>query len=316
MTKQNKIISGIAGTVVLAAIVFSGSLIVTNDITLTANYTTVTISGSGTALDWLDVDGAGFTAQCIKVQGKYIRVHNFIVEGCKSHAIFITGQNVLIEDNIVRHSVTENGVGKCNNVSSWGSGIKAEKGSQFVVIRNNEVYQNCGEGIASTMSQNVTIENNKVWDNFSVNIYVDNSNDVTVKGNTTSYTGDVNYYRNNDVGKCIMLGAENYSSYGWSNRLSNISILDNSLTSCKGISYWNPTNTTAVNVSISGNVFTNVRAPLVSVGSVPGNVTATPATSTPRLTVTRTAVPTGTPVSTAGEECLFFPIHKQTVCVR
>ena len=88
MRKQNKIISGvIAGAVILAALVLSGN----NDTTLTANVTTLTVSGQGTAADYIDVDGAGFTAQCLRVTGKYIRVHNIIIEGCASHGAQITG---------------------------------------------------------------------------------------------------------------------------------------------------------------------------------------------------------------------------------
>lgn len=276
-----------------------------NDTVITENYNTITISGNGTTMDWIDVDGAGFTAQCIKATGQYIRVHGFIVEGCPSHAIKVTGQNILIENNIVRHNVTENGTNKCGTSNSWGSGIKAEVGSQFVTIYDNDVYQNCGEGIASTMSQNVLIENNRVWDNFSVGIYVDNSNDVVVKGNITRYTGDSNYFRNAEIGKGIMLGAENYSSYGWTSRLNNISILNNILDNCKGITYWNPTNTVPVNILIQNNLFSNVKSPIISIsgGGVVGNITATPTkigtafpSSTP--TITRTPTPTWTKTQT------------------
>ncbi len=290
-------ISVLIATTIVGAI-FSGNKIILADTVLDANYNTLTISGSGSATDPLEVDGNGMIVHCLKITGQYIDAINFVVEGCPSHAIKITGQHVTVENNVVRHSVTENGTTKCGTSSSpAGSAIKAEKGSSYVVIRGNTVYENCNEGIATTMSSNVLIEENLLWDNYSVGIYIDNSNDITVQNNWISYTGNSAYFKNNEVGNCILLGAEDYTYYGWTtNRLTNVTIDGNSLNNCKGISFWNPTRTTPVNVSIRNNIFNNVRIPYVSVSgaTASANMTATPAARTATPTIAGTVTPSRT----------------------
>jgi parallel beta-helix repeat protein len=140
----------------------------------------------------------------------------------------VEGKFVTIENNVVYHSILENGslsngVITCGD-GSWGSGIKAERGSSNVVIRNNTVYETCGEGIAATMSQNVVIEGNTVYDNKQVNIYIDNSSNVQVLNNLSYCTGKVN----NPKG--IALGEEYYS--GWGAQLRDVTIAGNTVEKC------------------------------------------------------------------------------------
>lgn len=208
-----------------------------NDTVLTANIEgTYLIEQSGTRLDPLIVDGNGFTAQCIKVTGNYVMVRNFIVENCKSHAILVLGSSVTVENNTVRHNVTENGKADCyDSDGGWGSGIKAERGSHGVIIRGNKVYENCGEGIASTMSYNVIIENNTVWDNFSVEIYVDNSYNVIVRNNEVFCTGA--YLREGKRPTGIAFAEESYKD--WGTQRHDNSAINNHVDGCDaGIVSW------------------------------------------------------------------------------
>lgn len=287
----------------IIALATLGNLNIVSDTTLTGNYSTVTISGVGSAENYVEVDGGGFTVQCLRLSGKYIKATNFIVTGCSSHGVLITGQNIEFTNSVVKNNVTENGTTKCSGAGGWGSAVKIAQGSQYVKVDGNQVYQNCGEGIASTKTGNFVISNNLSFDNFSLNIYVDNSNDGLVTDNTTYYTGNTAYYRNADVGSCIGLGIETYA--GWTNRLTNITISNNFLSNCKGIGLWNEAGISPSNVSVFGNVFSNVRPPLVKVTGVvgTGNFTATPTrvgtvnpTNTPTITYTPTF--TRTPTTT------------------
>ncbi|MBI5823767.1 MAG: right-handed parallel beta-helix repeat-containing protein [Chloroflexi bacterium] len=208
-----------------------------NDMMLSENVAgTYLIEQSGTKSDPVVIDGNGFTAQCVKVTGSHVTVKNFIVEDCESHAILILGNDVTVENNTVRYSVTENGKVNCDNPDGgWGSGIKAERGSHDVTIRGNKVYENCGEGIASTMSYNVLIEGNTVWDNFSVNIYVDNSYNVTVQNNVVYCSGI--YLRAGKRPTGISFAEESYKD--WGTQRHDNSAISNQVNGCDaGIVSW------------------------------------------------------------------------------
>lgn len=279
----------------IAGAIFSGNKTITVDTVLDANYNTLTISGSGSAADPLEVDGNGKIAKCLRITGQYIEVYNLIVDGCASHGVLVSGQHARIENNVIRHTVTENGSGKCSGAGGWGSAVKIGQGSQDVEVVGNTVYENCGEGIAITKAQRVTVSGNTSYDNFSLNLYIDNSNDISAFGNVTYYTSNTNYYRNTngfpDVGSCIGLGAETYA--GWSNRLTNISITNNKLTNCKGVGFWNESGITPINIVIRDNVFDAVRLPWVKVtGAITSNVTATPGAGTPTPTIAPSKTPT------------------------
>lgn len=239
---------------------------ISTDSVLITDYDTLTITG-GTSTNWVEVDMNGHTARCVKLPGQYVRVFNGTVTGCSGHTVFITGQHIVVEKLTVRNSVTENGTTTCGTTNgNWSSAIKAEKGSADVLIRDNRVYQNCGEGIDTTMAASITIEQNIAYDNFSVNYYVDNSNDIIVRNNYSYYTGNTNYFRNGQVGACLLIGAEDYRSYGWStNRITNILVEGNIMEKCRGISLWNPVATPLVNVVIQNNNFYTINTVLVNV---------------------------------------------------
>ena len=180
------------------------------------------------------------TAQNVTVKG-------FTVTGTISHVIFVQGKFITVENNIVHDAITENGTYPNCGSSRWGSGIKLEKGSSDVIVRGNEVYRVCGEGIASTMSFNVLIENNVIHDNHAVNIYIDNSHNVEVLNNNVYCT------KTTDNPAGIALGEESYS--GWGAQLKDVIISGNDVTNCStGVAaFTSNVGGTLTNVTISNN---------------------------------------------------------------
>lgn len=239
-----------------------------NDVTINAdvigNYE---INKSGSKLNPIIVDGKGAIVECIKVTGNYIIVRNFVVQNCKSHAIWVLGNNVQVENNTVRNSVTENGKGECRNEGHWGSGIKLGLGSHDIKIRGNKVYENCGEGIASTRSFNVLIENNQVWDNFSVGIYVDNSYDVIVSKNLVYCTGI--YLREGRRPNGIVFAEELYE--GWGTQRHDNSAINNLVHDCNtGIGSWESELSTGkeIRLLIEGNQIFNTIKQSISLNTI------------------------------------------------
>ncbi|NWF64722.1 MAG: right-handed parallel beta-helix repeat-containing protein [Chloroflexi bacterium] len=250
-----------------------------------------------------------------------VTVRGFTVAEAESHGIFVEGQSVIVENNIVYHTVLENGslsggVITCYN-TAWGSAIKIGGGSSNVTVRGNTVYENCGEGIAATRASHVLIENNTVYDNKSVNIYIDNSFNIQALGN--------NSYCTTGVPMGIALGEENYA--GWGAQLHDVTVSNNTVNGCytgimvfasdvggtltnvtisgnnvptaqrRGISLDNAAN---LNVLVSNNVHFNsiwVRSPqgVTLSGNTQVSGTSTPA---PTATQTSTPAPTGTVTST------------------
>lgn len=213
--------------------------------TLVISKSGVTVEGNGAVIDTTDTFGirVALTARNVIVRG-------FTVTRANSHAIYVEGQFVTIENNVVYHAVLENGtllngVISCRN-GSWGSAIKVKVGGENVIIRNNEVFDNCGEGIAATRSVNVLIEGNRVYDNHSVNIYVDNSINTQVLNNHS-------FCKNRDTSP-IAVGEEYYD--GWGAQLRDVVIKNNRIEGCQRaiIVYGSGVGGTLTNALIDNNI--------------------------------------------------------------
>ena len=238
---KKQILTGVIVTAIAAASVYVGMTVTqTPDLIIAAQ--DVVITQSGTPTDYFDVTCSG-AVRSVRVRGSYVRLHDCEVTGSVTHAIRIGTyptatdvHHVIVENVTVHNAVTENGIyPACGTMGGggWGSGIKAEKGSHDIIIRNNNVYDNCGEGIAATMAWDVKIENNRVVDNFSVNIYVDNAYRVTVDSNQIACTGEV--LRNGKRPLAIAIGEENYA--GWGQQLNDIRVTGNTGIDChEGVS--------------------------------------------------------------------------------
>lgn len=312
---SKKRIAGIGATlaVVLALIIGSGeNKTVLLDSELRGTFGIVTVSGSGNASDWLEIDASQARMKQLKLTGNYIHVTGGDVSGGASHGVLITGKHILVEGMKVHHGVTENGTTRCSGSGGWGSAIKAQVGAEDVIIRNNDVYENCGEGIGITRGVRVTVEDNRVWDNFSVNIYLDNSPNSQAVRNSTSCSNP-NYYRNGAPARGVMLGMEYYA--GWGNQMHDVLVDGNTIKSCGGVRLYVDAemgSSVIRNVAITNNVFYNVPSPLVrvdgavvanNIAGIPVPVTATPRPPTLPAPATRTVVPVSTATATALPIC-------------
>jgi hypothetical protein len=304
MNNQNNIYKIIGAAVVAAALLILGTgqnETISTDSTLQGYFATVTISGNGTPDNYIDVEGNGATIKCLRITGNYIRVSNVNVTGCSSHGVLIAGKNIIFENSNVYGNVTENGFGKCSGSGGWGSAVKVQVGGENVIIRGNTVYENCGEGIASTRGINITIDGNLVYDNFSVNIYIDNTRGAKVSWNDAKCKNP-NYFRNNQPSGGIGLGAESYS--GWGYQLQDVLIENNVMEGCKAIRLYEDTaiaSGSPKNVVIQNNQFINsFQSVLVNVENAISinNVAVSQIPNTPTATISQAATYTATPTKT------------------
>lgn len=296
--KNNTIAKVLLTAAVLGAAVFALSPNA-NDRVLNAGttYTNITVTQGGTVDDPVVIWGNGATVQCVLVQADYVVIQDLIVKNCNTFGIRANGKHIQILNNNVSDTVKSNllSTGKCNDSSSasWHSAIRAADASD-IVISGNTVSKSCGEGISILRADNVVVENNIVFDTFSVNIYCDQCSNATIRNNYSYSTGDLNFYRNGRVARSISIGAESYS--GWAFNVHDILIEGNTLENVRGINYIQEQAGTPYNVVVKDNVFINVPAPLISLGSwatVISGGTPTAGNSTPTRTVTP-AIPTAT----------------------
>jgi parallel beta-helix repeat protein len=199
------------------------------------------------------IDVKGLEINGINVSGSYINISGFDIKGSTEHAVYIAGKYVKFENSFVHHNVLANGSVNCSGSSGWASAVKVALGGEYVTIRGNTVYENCGEGIAVTRGKNVIIENNTVRDNYSVNIYIDNSPYTTVQNNNVYCTGI--YLRDGRRPTGIVLAEEYYS--GWGAQRHHNYVFNNYVDTCyDGIASWLPevTGGKLKDSIISGNI--------------------------------------------------------------
>ena len=291
----------------------------------------LTFSGGSSAV--LDLKRNQANGINVYAASQYIVISGFELTGAVSHTIFVRGNNVLVENNIIHDSVTENKIyPTCGKVEGWGSALKAEQGSHDLIFRDNKVQNNCGEGIGVTMANAVLVENNEVWNNFQVNIYIDNSFNVVARGNHS-------YCDNGKKPAGIALGLEYYN--GWGNQLHDISVENNLIENCSAIQLFQDFGyslASNANIKVINNNFIGVSSPFVDMpswvvqtGNVAGtppavtgsaipsatntNVPLTPTPRTPTAPQTRTATPTATRTATPVPTVCEFSAHYM-ICTR
>ena len=293
-------ISGITAALVVAVIALSPNA---NDRVLNAGtaYTNITVTQGGIADDPVVIWGNGATVQCVLVQADYVVVRDLVVKNCNTFGIRANGKHIQILNNDVSDTVKSNKLssGKCDDSpsASWHSAIRAADATD-IIISGNTVSKSCGEGISILRADNVVVENNIVFDTFSVNIYCDQCSNATIRNNYSYSTGDLNFYKAGKVARGISIGAESYS--GWAFNVHDILIEGNTLENVRGINYIQEQAGTPYNVVVKDNVFINVPAPLISLGSwatVISGGTPTAGNPTPtRTLVIPTATRTPTPI--------------------
>lgn len=276
-----------------------------NDIILdpAKTYTDFYLNKGGTFEDPVIIWGNGAKLRCVLLQADYVIFKDAYVDGCETFGIRSNGDHVQLLNNTVTNVVRMNldkTTGKAGASTSWHAGVRAADATDILIAGNtvSEVY---GEGLACLRVNGVDILNNYVSDAYSVNIYLDQCFNAKAQNNYSRSSGNPNFYKAGKVARGISIGAENYG--GWAFSVNNILIENNTLEQVRGINFIQEQPGTPSNVVVRDNVFVNVPAPLVSLGSwatVSNSFTATPsgATFVPTITPSRTPTLTKAPVTT------------------
>ncbi|MFZ5910946.1 MAG: choice-of-anchor Q domain-containing protein, partial [Chloroflexota bacterium] len=241
--------------------------------------TALTVRKSGTAENPIIVHGTGATidggkkqARGVDIRGSYISIDGLEVINTLSHAVhsigdYVTFSNLNVHDNLWEN---KNADGSCKGNVQWGSGVSLKMGSEYNIVKNSRVWNNCGEGINVNMSNHAIVRDNVTSNNFGANIYIDNSNDVLVERNL-SYCSDSIYNRNGYPAANILIGEEYYS--GWGSQLGDLTVINNLSHGCRGIQFWDSsTNSGLVGALIAHNTIQAIpEGPALYLSSEPNN---------------------------------------------
>lgn len=224
------------------------------------------------------IDISGLTAKnssntCELLSGNYITSQSMVITGCISHGTQVTGDHITVATHTIHDSVLENAA---RDLGGWGSALKVREADD-VIIRNNTIYNNYGEGMG-IRGTHVSIYDNWVYDNYSVNLYIDNSNYVTAERNLVTCTANTGFYRSGEPAMGISLGMETYT--GWGMQFHDNIVRNNFVGYCaKGISYWSSEEPTGglITLTVEHNTFwgsTNTAISLNSSAYSTGTVVA------------------------------------------
>jgi len=181
-----------------------------------------------------DLEVMRSTMQCVLIRGANIVLDNIDSHHCRSFGFRITGTSVTVQNSLCHDNVTEN-LGGTNTSGGWGACLRSGPGSASLIVKNNQIFNNWGEGLIIGQAAGVEAYGNLVHDNYSVNIYIGNSYDVDVYQNMT-YSVDAKYFRSGNPANCITASEENIS--GWGAQLHNVRVFNNIAYGCKiGLGY-------------------------------------------------------------------------------
>ncbi len=217
---------------------------------------TVTLSAGGTdypvrvadTKSYINLSGfevKNASVVCVYISGSHINIKDFDVHNCGKFGYRLTGTYITVENSTCHDSVLENydsttQMGGKLEPGGWGACMRTGVGSSNVIIRNNHIYNNYGEGLIIGQVDGLSAYDNLVHDNYSQNIYIGNSLNVDVYKNMT-YSTNPDYFRVNTnpakPANCIAASEETISD-AWGARLSNIRVFNNIAYSCKiGVGY-------------------------------------------------------------------------------
>jgi hypothetical protein len=167
---------------------------------------------------------------------KYCTVQHAIQAGIHAGSDTVGGSHdILFKGNVVTDTVRENI--PANNATTWMQAMSAYKADN-VVMTENWIYENYGEGIDCIVSDNCTITKNNIWDNTGANIYLDNAQYALVDGNFIYHSGDTEYFRDGTSPSPGIAVANEW--YDVQNPATNLTITNNIVLWCNvGFVYWN-----------------------------------------------------------------------------
>ncbi|HEX8407705.1 MAG TPA: right-handed parallel beta-helix repeat-containing protein [Thermoanaerobaculia bacterium] len=192
------------------------------------NHSTVSINTSSyVTFDGFKVQNAPQTAILMwnahNITVKYCTVENAMKAGIHAGGDTVNAaHDIVIRNNTVTNTVRENVPGS-NLTSGWSQAVSCIKATN-VIIRDNWVRRNYGEGIDCILSDYCTIEKNTVYDNKGSNIYLDNAQHSIVDRNYIYNTGNSEYFRDGMPSPGITVANETYSIQ---NPSTNLTITNN-----------------------------------------------------------------------------------------
>lgn len=214
----------------------------------------IDVSGNYIHLSNLEIRYSGYGG--VLVDGSYNIVDNVYVHHDWYNGIYVSGWYGA-HDNIVKNSrVFSNSMINENNNEIYGtsSGLTVAHQAKNTILRNNEVWQNWGEGLSvyTTEGPN-TVENNIIHDNIT-NVYISDADYTLVQRNLVYADPTSPQYPYRVYG--INMGDEQYSTYGNSH---NNTIINNILYGNYYNIYWWNANTpqALVNCTIAYNTSVN-----------------------------------------------------------
>ncbi|HKR64026.1 MAG TPA: right-handed parallel beta-helix repeat-containing protein [Thermoanaerobaculia bacterium] len=161
---------------------------------------------------------------------RWMNVHDTFLGGILAS----DSSDIRIEGNTIRNTALQNRARTATQ--DWPQALAAG-GCERVIIRDNHVFENYGEGIDAVRSNHVTIAGNTVHANYSVNIYLDNARDVVVDGNFVFSTHDTRFHRDDRPAHGIVAANERYTQ---PNPLRFLTITNNVVLWCRsGFAYGN-----------------------------------------------------------------------------
>lgn len=205
-------------------------------------YPSLTITGSGTDLDWVTHDLNFVTYTSVNILCHYCHVLNVVVIGSVSHGIRIGNwdyaQNiqayfVWLSNFLIVDSTTE---GFANN--KWGSCLKVETNAHDILMEDGFVNRCGGEAVGITGADRVTARRVNVSNGLKANWYVDNSNDVTIEDSVIICDNSLYYRDKVKPNAPLTIADEDYDQTDNASKLGNIKFNHNLSYGCSAPFYW------------------------------------------------------------------------------
>lgn len=222
----------------------------------------------------------------IEVLGNGNEVSDVSVHDVYETGVLLSGDNSTLKNSSVYRAALRTKLTGYNLSSGWAMGVTAANGGQRsaiagitsnAIIKNNNIYNNFGEGVGCFNATHCTIDGNNVYDNWTVNIYPADLSFSTIKNNliynssnpaipsrnnskppcllmsnenTIILSHDIEIYNNMCFnGKVSLFGWTGIAGYGLNNVLfSNNTIVDGNLTTASS-------SNVSVNSKIANNIF-------------------------------------------------------------
>lgn len=197
------------------------------------------------------------------IHANNVLIDDVIVHNVQGHGIIIEDHhNVTLRNSTIYDTVKGTCYPSCSG--GWSSAVKIRSSNETdklaygILIENNLIFENFGEGLGMRGSQ-IIVRNNTLYDNFSVNIY-SNSDNVLVEKNYVYCTTNSKFYRDGLPATGIGVSQESFTN--WSGHAYNQTVINNIVNGCKNGFVFNNsevgvTPTGLRNSTIAYNTFAN-----------------------------------------------------------